>query len=173
MAGTTRFYHKIVDSYFEWWDHSSLSDTYYNVKNFLLNVPMFLKMAYNYRSWDYSYTLNILVSLLKDNAKACKNGHSVNAENTYRRGMTAAGLIEKAYNRDVDRSMAYLLRKNPVIWSDKSESGYIEMKTGYLKNQALYDKMYEVARKRDDTAEAQAKKEAWQYLNKYIEHLWD
>jgi DNA-directed RNA polymerase subunit F len=53
------------------------------------------------------------------------------------------------------------------------KNGMSEMKTNYITDKKIYNGMYEVARKRSDREEAQAKKEAWEYLHKYIEHFWD
>jgi hypothetical protein len=113
-----------------------------------------------------------LVKLLKRQAKFLKeNDNHVGAQRTARRCYTAAGLLYKAYNKDVDKSLVYLMEKNPW-YTVKREVGY-EMKTKYVTDKRIYDGMYNAAQNRSKLEEVEAKKAAWAYIAKYIEHFWD
>lgn len=146
-----------------------IRDFYRNIKAFVKNLPMFLKMAWTWRWWDSEYTIDVLVTLLQKQARGLRNGYCVDSETTYRRCMTAAGKLDRAYNRDIDKVICYLLHKNPPAcvarWVKKNELSD--------KQKEICNKMYKVAQKRDAKNEAKAKAEAWAYLAKYVEHFWD
>lgn len=173
LEGDVRWYDAIVDNLWLYWDNCAVNTFYYNCKAFVRNLYTFIGLAWTWRPWDSHYTIDVLVKLLKKQAKCLKeNDNHVGAQRTARRCYTAAGLLDKAYNRDVDKSLVYLMQKNK--WYTKPlKNGMHEMKTNYVTDKKIYDGMYKVARKRSDKAEAEAKKEAWAYLHKYIEHLWD
>lgn len=172
VNGGTKWYHDVFDAFWFWWDHSLIGTSYYNCKNFVRNLYLFIGLAWGWRPWDSHYTITVLIKLLKAQAPCLKNGLNVRSEEVYRRCMTAAGKLDKAYNMDMDKTILYLLEKNRWYTEDTG-NGLYEMKTNYITDKRIYDGMYKVARKRSDKAEAQAKKEAWAYLHKYIEHFWD
>lgn len=144
-------------------------DWYYKVRAFLHNLPKFIALAWNYRSWDSVYSVNVFIELLEDNALSCKNGHCTRSERLYRRGMTAAGLLHKAYDYNLcdDKASMYLHKKYPY----KLESGKGFLR-GFEKG-SIPDKMDAIADKRIARLSKSLKKEAWEYVNKYVDHLWD
>lgn len=172
LKGGTKWYHAIYDNLWFYWSHCALNTFYYNCKAFVRNLSLFIRLAWGWRPWDSHYTITVLVRLLKAQAPCLKNGLNVRREEVYRRCMTAAGKLDKAYNRDIDKTVLYLMDKNPW-YIVKYSPGMYQMKTQYVTDKRIYSGMYEVARKRSDKAEAEAKKEAWEYLHKYIEHFWD
>lgn len=145
-----------------------LHTLYYNFKSFTINLPFFLKMAWKFRPWDYNYNITLFVKSLEVTAKNIKeNDIFIGSQRVYRRAMTAAGLLDRAYNRDISKSQSYFLK---VIYR---EDGLLKKSDKYLKRKEFYDKLYEISNKRAKEVEEQAKKEAWEYINKYIEHFWD
>lgn len=159
---------RLIDKLEDYTFYNKLSDCYYNIKAFKNNLGLFLRLAWGWRPWDYKYTIDVLVTLLKEQAHNTKiHGHHVGAEKTYRRCMAAAGLIDKAYNSDMDKSQANLLE----LMYDRTH--IFTRSAKYSANREFYSKLYDVARKRSDEAEKVRKQEAWEYLNKYIEHFWD
>jgi hypothetical protein len=156
-----------------WYDHvmdflESRPDWYYNVKNYLRNFILFNKMAYQWRPWDSSHTIDVFVKLLIENAHDCKaDKWHKNNNKRYRQALTAAHLLDRAYNYNVtkDKAYMYLARKYPYIMKDQT------FWRGYDKG-SLADKMHEFATKRIDKKEAQMKKEAWEYIHKHIENFW-
>lgn len=80
---------------------------------------------------------------------------------------------KKSLYKDKNGYLTVSLYKKGLKPSVKKGSDMYQMKTQYVTDKKIYEGMYEVARKRSDKAEAEAKKEAWAYLHKYIEHFWD
>lgn len=173
LLGSSKWYHKILDDFWFWLDHSIIDSTYYNIKNLIINTPMFLGLAWTWRPWDYCYTINVLVKLLTKQASCLKVGVNVKREKVYRRCMTAAGKLDRAYNRDVDKVLVYLMNKNPKSFKRIRNGKFYTLETKLVTDKRIYDGMYKVASKRSDKEEAKAKQEAWEYLHKYIEHFWD
>lgn len=173
LENKTRWYHEVYDNIWYWWDHCTVNTWYYNCKAFVKNLWLFLKLAWMWRPWDYSYTVNALVQLLTRQAQSLKHGYHTKSEETYRRCLTAAGKLDRAYNKDLDRTITYILRKNPMSFKPlEGETGY-SMKIDYNISKRIYDGMYDAAHKRSEAAEKAQKEEAWKYLHKYIEHFWD
>ena len=54
----------LLDKLSDVWDNNILrrkfDAIYYPFKHFLVNLPIFIKMAWNWRSWDYGYTIEAL-----------------------------------------------------------------------------------------------------------------
>ena len=173
LDGSVKWYNSIIDNIWFYLDHCALSTFYYSCKGFARNVLTFCKLAWVWRPWDSHYTIEALIVLLKKQAQHIKeNDNHVGAQRTARRCYTAAGMLDKAYNRDIDKTIHYLLDKNP--WNTgKAKSGMYTMETTYVTDKKTYDCMYKIARERSDREEKAAKKEAWEYLHKYIEHFWD
>lgn len=46
-----------------------MKDLYYSIKAFLKNLPLFLWLAWDWRKWDSSFTIRIIVILLREHAK--------------------------------------------------------------------------------------------------------
>lgn len=156
-----------------WWDYicdwcSWRPDWWWNVKNYLRNFKLFNRLAWEWRVWDTHYTICVLIKLLIENGRACKNGNSKNGFDRYRKAMCMAGQLEKAYNYNCtdDRCYMYLVHKYPY-----DTQGNILRRD--FKNNKIAEKMYEIASNRVDETEKKLKKEAWEYVSKYIEYIWD
>ena len=140
----------------------------YRILNYLKNFKKFNIMAWNYRRWDSTFSIEVFCQLLEDNAKACRDGGSFDARKDYRRGMAMAGYLRKAYLEYYTYpSVRYLLDKNPIKIKN------YRLTHDYITDEKLFDKMYSLAIKKQREIEQQRKKEAWAYVNKYIEHLWN
>ena len=161
----------LLDKLSDVWDNNILrrkfDAIYYPFKHFLVNLPIFIKMAWNWRSWDYGYTIEALAILLDEQAKTLKfDTIHQNAAKYSRRCFTAAGMLRSAYNTPMDKTITYLNNRNPC--SFVGTSIHREMIT----DKRIYDGMYEVAHKRALVAEKKRKAEAWSYIHKHIEHFW-
>lgn len=158
---------KIEDIDF-WIHHNRINRFYHSVKKFIKNLKLFLKFAWGWRAWDSIYTIEILIALLKENAKACKNGRHAQAEKVYRRAMTAAGYLERAYVKEYgDKTLKYLYTKNPLEFRNNRIEH--DMKT----EQHIFKAMRKLAMQREMVIQENDKKEAWEYLSKYIGYFWD
>ena len=149
---------------------------YYELKNFFKNLPHFLKQAWQFRSFDYSYSIEAFCKNLDRVAEALKNDRwHKGAKKHYRRCKTAAGMLRKAYNYSAcdDKGYQAWADANPIFF-EKSRKGadLVEMKTKYKNNKVYSDKMYAIIRKRVDRIEKQQKDEAWAYLQKHVESFW-
>lgn len=159
-----------LDWYYWHWDNIRTKLGYFKVKRFVKNIPFFAKLAWHWSPWDYSYTINVLIELLKANGRACRSGYGMQSEKIYRRAMTAAGLLERAYNKDADdKDNGYKVfhENNPLTWGNRT------IRRIYKKDEAYYLKMDKIINERVEKNQEQDEKDAWDYLRKYIRHFWD
>jgi len=162
----------VFDRITEFIDNNSfigkIRNWWYSISAFICNLPMFIKFAWGYRAWDYTFNIEIFVTLLETTAKNIKeHGHAVNSEKCARRAYTAAGLLRKAYLENVsNNTFKYLYKKYGYSFSKNYKIPSIEISH-------RIDKMRESAHKREDREEKALKENAWKYIHKYIEHLWD
>jgi len=151
---------------------------YYEVKVFLKNLPYFVKQAWVWRDYDYVYTIDSFADNLERLAKALKS--DTHSRKKYRRCMTAAGLLRKAYSDSTmidDKSYINWTCNNipcfSRIVSHCALNNMVEL-TYKRKYPLRYsDNMYKLIHRRIDKVEKERKKEAWAYIHKYIEHFWD
>lgn len=139
---------------------------WYSVKYFFINLPFFVKQAWKWRSWDYTYQIELFADALERSARSIKhNDNHVGADKTYRRAMTAVGMLRKAYiNPEFDKSLwAYLVKTSPLYKNVSYDKHSKEW----------YNKLSDVIRKRADAWEKQRKDDAWKYVNKHIQKIWD
>jgi hypothetical protein len=155
-----------------WWSRLRIVSWYYNVKQFLRNLPLFIKLAWNWRSWDSQYTITVFYSLLRKNAQAINQGY--NHRNRYRRCLTAAAKLERAYNFSEinDKGYRYLRETNPCKF-EKVGDYYTKLVYDYKISEEYYKKRWNVVHKRVDREEKELKQDAWNYVHKYIETFWD
>ncbi len=157
------------ESFIDWLDEiiHARPDWWWAVRNFINNIPLFLGLAWRYRRWDSHYSIVVFTRLLEENARCCRRGHNVAAEKVYRRAMTAAGMLDRAYNYGFtdDKAYMYLARKYPWNFENRQISRPYE-------SGSLPDKLSTFALKRAEKTEKQMKLEAWMYVNKYSSHFW-
>ena len=148
-------------------------DWYWAIKNYKRNFMLFNKLAWNYKSWDSHFSIEVFAKLLEDNARCCKDGLHLNSEKVYRRGMTASGMLRKAYNYSIcnDKAYMYIARKYPHTWRD-TEGNFTTLRWAGEGNKRV-EALRDYASKRCDETERVMKIEAWDYISKYIECLWD
>lgn len=147
-----------------------LRDFYYDIKAFLSNLHIFIPLAWKWRTWDACYTLDVFVELLKVNARIVRDSDRiVGSEKIYRRGMTMAGKLDRAYNNDVPPRIIRLLH---IMYSFEKDSMF-KKSDQYLNNKKYYDKLYDLAREHGNKIEKENKKEAWEYVHRYIDYIWD
>lgn len=137
---------------------------WYNVKYFCANLPFFIKQAWKWRSWDYTYQIELFADALERSARSIKrNDNHVGADKTHRRAMTASGMLRKAYlDQEFDKSLLqHLQKRNPLITRRDATNPEQEAK------------MFRIIRNRVDAWEKQRKDDAWKYVNKHIQKFWD
>ncbi len=162
-----------TDSIQDWLDHnkfiSSCRDWYYSLKAFFSNLPMFVRFAWRYRSWDYIYNVEVFVTLIENTGKTLrKHGNALNSEKYARRAFTAAGLLRKAYLEGYnDKTLLYLNRKNPYTLEGCSFKRTVKTEA------RIYEGMVKIAREREMRVEQEMKADAWVYIHKYLEYFWD
>lgn len=151
------------DNFIEW----ITPDWYYELRAYINNFRLFNSLARDWRPWDSIFTINVFVKLLIEQAHCCKNSNHKNEIKRYRQALTAAHLLNRAYeyNCTKDRAYMYLVKKYPTKWETRT----IQFHEGASqKTKQLID----FASKRIDRWELQKKKEAWEYINKHIDYFW-
>jgi hypothetical protein len=131
-------------------------------------------MAWKWRPWDYSYTVDAFADLLEQQAKYMRyQGHLVNSEKYARRCFAASGMLRQLYYRDVCGTHKYLMDKNPVYFKDVPNSNLSEWKRKKITPEKIYRGMWDAAQKRERKEEEALKDDCWAYIRKYIEYWWD
>jgi hypothetical protein len=144
-----------------------MTDLYYNVKAFIRNLPLFLRLAWGWRRWDSQFTIDALVILLREHAKdQLADQFHVNKKKRHKQAMYCAGLIERAYGDYEYPAHTYLRTKMKY----SVEGGRFTVK--YLGNKELLDKMIKLAYDKQNDIVKARKAYAWDYLNKHIERMW-
>lgn len=150
-----------VISFFRDWSMS--------IRAFFHNLPMFIRFAWGYRAWDYTYNLEIFIKLLETTGKNLReHGNAINSEKYSRRAYTAAGLLRKAYiDYTISKTSSYIYEKYGYSFMDN----YKKPETPILERRIKM--MQDIADKKEDDDSKKRKEEAWKYVHKYIEHFWD
>jgi len=143
-------------------------DWYYSFRAFFINLPMFLRFAWGYRAWDYTYNIGIFITLLETTAKNIRDhGHALNSEKCARRAFTAAGMLRKAYIDDVaNKTHTYLYDKYGYSFMDDYKKPPPEL-------ERRIKRMKTIAAKREQKEERELQEAAWKYVHKYIQNFWD
>lgn len=148
---------------------------YYDCRQFVSNLPLFIKQAWHWRSWDSCHSLDIFIELLKQHAHdQKKDKYHINADKRYRQCMRAAGQLEQAYDDTIkDKSYRNLLDNNPIKWLPyKNDDDLVQLSHDYHKSEEYYAQMSKIIRTRLDKQEKERKQAAWAYINKHIEEWW-
>lgn len=170
---TTRWYHLILDFLVDLWDDYP-GHWFFLVKTWYTNFMFFFPHIRDMRSWDYSFNINLFVHSLRYTANGLKNGHSLLCDRYYRRCLTAAGLLDRAYHFEAynDKSYRNWLKRNPRSFV-KLDNGNSKLVINHKDSVEYSDKMSKIIHKRLENQEKQMKKEAWEYVHKHIEYFWD
>ncbi len=167
----SRFIYYLVTDFYYNYPHT----WYCTIKHFIRNVKFFWPHVLTMKDFDSHYQIQLFCDSLEYLAKGLKRwDNCVGSDRNYKRCMTAAKQLRKAYADDSynDKSYKALTRANPIRWI-KLKSGCSQMTHDYKKTEEYYTKMFKVINKRTSESEARSKKEAWEYINKYIQHFWD
>lgn len=167
-----RFVHYFIVNLWYDYPHVWISDVRYMIANFRLLWPHIKHM----RDWDSSYQLNLFCDSLEYLAKGLKrHNHCTNSERYYRRCLFAAKRLRTAYNDKTyeDKSYVALTKANPVRLVKCANGIGHKLTHDYSRSPEYYAKMFKIIRKRQEKVTADNKKEAWAYLNKHFESLWD
>lgn len=160
---------KVLDYFYEIRDKILDKLYWWEIKNFLSNLPKFIKQAWHWRGYDYIYTIEALCDNL-DNLGNCiiKNDIILHSVRVGRRAKTASAMLRRAYglvNTKEDTSFKNYMDNHCRVLRD--------IKNKPLKYDKDYsDKLWKVIRKRVDKIEEDRKKDAWKYLIKHIERMW-
>jgi hypothetical protein len=146
---------------------------YYDIKRFVKNIPFAMRVAWKFRPWDYSFNVELFADSLIETARVLhKHGNAVNSEKYSRRAYAMAGYLKTAYElndkQQPDKALHYYYSKGYYSTLFRS-FGSEEARAKVDKLKPLVD----FALDRESKMEKARKEEAWKYVHKYIEHLWD
>ncbi len=93
-------------------------------------------------------------------------------------------MLKKAYNFEAwdDKSLKNWSSRNKISWKKLkgTKNGLSRMMTDHLKDNAMgmdkedySSKMWHIINDRQKPVEAAMKRDAWDFIHKYIEHFWD
>lgn len=142
---------------------------YYEIKNFFGNLSWMLKAAWDFKPWDYTYNITLFAKSLEITGKTMINyGHGENNLIQGRRAIWAGKQLLRAYDYSEfsDASFRY-------VWSKLDYSFTNGLKRTYNGDPSMLEKMERHIHKRILKTQKQMKKEAWEYIHKYIETWWD
>jgi hypothetical protein len=160
----------ILELYYDY-----IKQPYFTVKHFFRNVRFFWPHILHMKDFDSHYQIQLFCDSLEYLARGLKRwNHCVGSDRNYKRCMTASKQLRKAYADESykDKSYRALSNANPVRFV-KLGNGFSQMTHDYKKTEEYYTKMFKVINKRTSEAEKRAKKEAWDYIHKYIQSFWD
>lgn len=155
---------------------------YYEIRSFVRNLPFFIKAAWRFKPWDYTFNVELFAESLEYSSKKIeKYGWAVRAKQIARRGYTMSGYLKQAYLGEVhDGTYEYMTKKNPLKFIREktiNKNGFeytaCKLTRNYKTKQELCDELLKRAEKRVGRIEKERKEYAWKYVTKYIEHLWD
>lgn len=149
---------------------------YYEIKQFLKNLPHFVKQAWYWRSWDSAYSIECFCQNLERLGRSLRDvDRHTTAQHQYKRCMTAAWMLRKAYADDkhTDKSVRKWWGNNKPVWREISNSELVQLDYRRKYSKEYSEKMYKVITKRLDAIETQRKQDAWTYIHKHIEQFWD
>ncbi len=168
------YYYKVID-FIDYRISSPITHLMCKLRYIYKNIKFFMPHIIKMRDWDSSYQIELFADSLEYLAKGLKrHNHLVNSIKYYRRCMTAAGQLRRAYNFESYRDKSYrqLSDNNPIRFIRCG--GYSQMTHDYsAKGKEYYEKMYKLINKRLTKKEKEAKQEAWAYIAKHIECFWD
>lgn len=148
--------------------YNKLQDFYYNVKAFIDNLKWMIPEAWKFRCWDYSHNIDLFAKSLEITGNTIiKYGNCLTSKKHGRRAIFAAYKLKTAYNYYSDNSISYLNKENKIKFTQ------CFLTRDYKYSEEDFYKLYNTAQKRVLALETNRKKEAWQYLHKYIEHFWE
>jgi hypothetical protein len=147
-----------------------------NLKYIIRNIKFFLPHIIHMRDWDQSYQINLFCDSLEYLAYGLKQSNNhIHSQRTYRRCLFAAKRLRAAYDDKSynDKSYRRLSEINPIRFV-KLNNGMSRMTHEYSKRgKEYYNRMLKLICKRKDAIIKEEKKQAWLYLNKYIESFWE
>lgn len=148
---------------------------YCNIKNLYKNIVFFWPHILNYRDFDYHYSLDLFCDSLEHLAHGLKRwDNALHADRNYKRCLFAAKQLRAAYDFSDWRDKSYmaLTKRNPIKWIPLN-NGMTQMSHDYQLSEEYYSKMFKVINTRLRDSEERAKKDAWSYIHKHIQHFWD
>lgn len=153
----------------KWLDDSvflyKIRDGYYNIKTFLVNLRIFIPIAWRWRNWDYNYNIEVFTKLLEETGKHMINhGNTVNSKKMGRRALIASAKLNIAYGNFDNKTLNYVFKRHGFSFMRNYSPKVLEH---------IIQGIIKAADKREDAIVEERKKEAWNYLNKYIEYFWD
>ncbi len=176
----TPWYEHTLSFVEELWHSGLVKCRWYDVRYFIRNLPHFLKQAWVWRGFDHAYTIESFCENLELLAKGlASHGNCTLSERNYKRCLTAAAQLRKAYADDfifTDKSYINWAKNNNIYFEKLDEENpaslYI-MKTARKYPLEYSQKMQHIIQKRQKKQDATRKKEAWAYIHKHIEMWWD
>lgn len=145
-------------------------------------TPWMLEHLYSWADFDHCFSVNLFIDALYNLGRCLLrwNNHT-NTLKCGRRCLVASKMLEKAYNSHVTEDKSY------ENWSNRHKYRWVPLKNGMsqLVTDHLHDnamgmdreeysnKMWKIIHNREKKVEAARKKEAWEFIHKYLESFWD
>lgn len=73
-------------------------DMYYNLLNFFKNLPMFIKMAWYWRPWDFRYVIQVMIPMMEKNRDDLGSGFVVLGKNELKHYNIAINCLKRYHN---------------------------------------------------------------------------
>lgn len=161
---------KLIDDVDYYLHNNTLYSFYCKLKCFLINLKWMIPAAWKFRWWDSHFNVDLFCKSLEITGhNIIKYGNSTVSVKEGRRAIFAAHKLRKSYEYSWtdDKSAMYLFKENPITLKNN------KLHHEYKQSKEFYNKLYKVMRNRVEKIQAQNKKEAWDYIYKYIDHWWD
>jgi hypothetical protein len=141
-------------------------------------LPWLKEHLVGWADFDQQFTITLFCDALKALALGLKRWDNCTmSDRNYKRCLHASEKLRKAYDAHTcdDKSYQRLSDANPIKWGKiKGQPKFMQMYHDYSpKGQDYHDKMWKLINKRTEKVIADNKKEAWEFIHKYIEHFWD
>lgn len=154
------------------------NEMYYKLKAFFANLPLFLRLCWRWRSWDYTYSIEVFAKLLKEQVKAVEAGpHKISKKEIRKYKTCVAFLEELAEDKKLPNPVPdKLLSKHPPEWCIAlyEESWVDEVFQRGLSDEArlIREGIWNANHKRMKKANAEEYQRRWAYISKYIRKIW-
>lgn len=148
-------------------------------------APWLVEHLYSWADFDQVFSINLFVDALHNLGKGLLRwDNHTNALKCGRRCLAASAMLKKAYSFEAynDKSYQNWSSRNKLWWKKLrgTKQGLSQMMTDHLKDNAMgmdkeeySSKMWKLIHERQKPVEAAMKKDAWDFIHKYIEHWWD
>lgn len=176
MKSNTKWVESIIERLDNKPHNNFITDSYYKVKCFLINLQWMIPAAWDFRPWDYTYNVQLFADSLEKTSECLIDGHCLHGKRYGRRCLYASKMLKKFYIDDeyyhYDKSYLNLQKNNPSDIEKFQNAGF-KLTRKYKISEDYYIKMFKVINNRSKNKEKEQKEYVWKYINKYIHNWWE